>query len=199
MSAKEYKWDNFLRIKTGGWDGSNSDIHHHPYEPTDYPVLERLVGSGYIGKNNTVLDYGCGKGRVDFFLAYETRCKCIGVEYDERIYEAAMNNWDRAISKRRVSFYKGNAEDYRVPTEVDTCYFFNPFSVDILKRVMKRILQSYYEEPREILLFFYYPSEEYISYLMTHKNLIFVDEIYCMDLYEEENDREEILIFRVVF
>ncbi|MBQ8412006.1 MAG: SAM-dependent methyltransferase, partial [Lachnospiraceae bacterium] len=69
----------------------------------------------------------------------------------------------------------------------------------ILKRVMKRILQSYYEEPREILLFFYYPSEEYVSYLMTHKNLIFVDEIYCMDLYEEENDREEILIFRVVF
>ena len=34
------------------------------------------------------------------------------------------------------------------------------------------MLESYYENPRELLLFFYYPSDEYISYLMTVDELI---------------------------
>mgnify|MGYP002247312932 CR=1 FL=1 len=63
-----------------------------PNEPTPYPVLERLANSGYIRKGNTLLDYGCGKGRVDFFLSWQTRCRSIGIEYDERIYEKAVEN-----------------------------------------------------------------------------------------------------------
>lgn len=31
-------------------------------------VLERLANSGLISKKDVLLDYGCGKGRVDFFL-----------------------------------------------------------------------------------------------------------------------------------
>ena len=56
------------------------------------------------------LDYGCGKGRVDFFLSYQTRCRCLGVEYDERIYEKVMENKKEAVSKERVSFSLANAE-----------------------------------------------------------------------------------------
>ena len=63
---------------------------------------------------------------------------------------------------------------------------------------MARILESYYEEPREILLFFYYPLEEYISYLMTVDELSFYDEISCEDLFEENNSRERIMIFEMV-
>lgn len=47
---------------------------------------------------------------------------------------------------------------------------------------MARLLESYYENPREIQLFFYYPSDAYISYLMTVPELEFLDEIDCMDL-----------------
>ena len=31
-------------------------------------VLERIANSGLISKKDVLLDYGCGKGRVDFFL-----------------------------------------------------------------------------------------------------------------------------------
>ena len=65
----ETQWDQLLRIETGGRDETNADQYHHPYEPTPYCVLERLAGSGLIGENDTVLDYGCGKGRVGFFLS----------------------------------------------------------------------------------------------------------------------------------
>lgn len=57
------------------------------------------------------------------------------------------------------------------------------------------IMESYYENPREILLFFYYPSEEYISYLMTVDELEFYDEICCEDLFEGNEERERIMIF----
>ena len=60
---------------------------------------------------------------------------------------------------------------------------------------MARILESYYENPREINLFFYYPSEEYISYLMTVDELEFYDEIECNDLFEDNDARERIMIF----
>ena len=44
-------------------------------------------------------------------------------------------------------------------------------------------------------MFFYYPSEEYISYLMTVDELEFYDEIDCSDLFEENDLRERIMIF----
>ena len=75
--------------------------------------------------------------------------------------------------------------------------FFNPFSVEILQHVIARILESYYRNMRPIQLFFYYPSDEYISYLMTVDELIFSDEIDCRDLFPGENKRERIVVFEV--
>ena len=134
----ESQWDKLLHIKTTGRDDSHSDQYRYPYEPTPYSVLERLANRGYIRKDNTLIDYGCGKGRVSF-------------------------------------------------------YFFNPFSAEILKKVMARIRESY--DGREILLFFYYPSDEYIAWLMTVEDLMFVDEIDCGDLFDGNNSREQIMIF----
>ena len=191
----EDTWDHLLKIKTTGRDDSEADPYHYPYEPTPYTVLERMANSGYIGKKNVLIDYGCGKGRVDFFLSYQLRCKTIGVEYDEHLYETVLRNKKAAISGRTAEFVLANAENYAVPTDADCFYFFNPFSIEILKHVMGRILASYYEKVREMKLFFYYPSDEYVSYLMQVDELEFEDEISCKDLFEGENPRERVLIF----
>ena len=189
----EAQWDKLLKIRTTGRDDTGSDQYRFPYEPTPYSVLERLANSGYISKTNTVLDYGCGKGRVSFFLAYQCRCRCIGVEYDERIHGAAAENRMHAVSGARVTFARAAAETYEVPAKADRFYFFNPFSVEILRKVLARIRESW--DGREMLLFFYYPADEYVSFLMTVDDLMFVDEIDCRDLFEGENARERILIF----
>ena len=128
-NTEENRWDRLLRIRTTGRDDSRADQYRYPYEPTPYSVLERLAGAGYIRKGNTLLDYGCGKGRVDFFLAGQTRCRAIGVEYDARIYEKASENQKTAVSAGRTVFMRMAAEDYPVPGEVDRIYFFNPFSL----------------------------------------------------------------------
>ena len=186
-----------MKIKTSGRDDSRSDQYRYPYEPTPYSVLQRLANEGLIRKEDTLIDYGCGKGRVDFFLSYQTKCHTIGVEYDERLYEKAVENQAGAAAARRVSFELVDAVAFPVPEQVDCAYFFNPFSLEILQKVIARILESYYACPRKIRLFFYYPSDEYISYLMSVDELMFADEIPCVDLFEGKNLRERIVIFEM--
>ena len=106
-----------------------------------------------------------------------------------------MENRRTAVSGARIEFAKVRAEEYEVPAEVNRFYFFNPFSVELLRKVMARIIESYYENPREAFLFFYYPSDEYISYLMTVDELEFYDEIACGDLFNGNDVRERIMIF----
>ena len=197
MTDKEQSWDNLLQIKTIGRDDLQADQYHHPYEPTPYTVLERLVESGLIGEQDVVLDYGCGKGRVDFFLSHQAKTNTIGIEYDDRIYQGAMENLQSVNSRVKPRFVLVNAENFAVPPEVNRCYFFNPFSVEILHKVMARILESYYENPREMFLFFYYPDDAYVAYLMTVDELEFYDEISCDDLFPGKDNRERILIFQL--
>ena len=193
----ENTWDKLLQIKTVGRDETKADEYHHPYEPTPYSVLERLSNSGLIGKDDVVLDYGCGKGRVGFFLSYRAKAKTIGIEYDDRIYQGALENRETTISRIKPDFVLTRAEEYEVPSDVNRCYFFNPFSVEILQKAMARIIESWYDHPREIFLFFYYPADEYMSCLMTVDELEFYDEIECDDLFEGNDPRERIMIFQL--
>ena len=193
---RETKYDTLLRIKTCGRDDSNADAYHHPYEPTPYSVLTRLAESGLFSRSDTVLDYGCGKGRVGFFLSQQTGARVIGIECDEHIFQSALKNRKTAVSGSDADFVLAAAEEYEVPSDVTRCYFFNPFSVEILHKVMARITESYYENPREIFLFFYYPSDAYLAYLMTVDGLDFYDEIDCEDLFDGKNPRERIMIFQ---
>lgn len=197
MTDHENGWDKLLQIHTSGRDDIKADQYHHPYEPTPYRVLARLGGSGFFGEDDRVLDYGCGKGRVGFFLSYRTKAKTVGIEYDHRIYEQALENRKTAISRIKPDLVLTGAEEYEVPLDVNRCYFFNPFSLEILRKVMARIIESWYAAPRELFLFFYYPSDEYISYLMTLDEVGFYDEIECDDLFEGNDPRERIMVFRL--
>lgn len=197
MTEKE--WDKKLKIETCGRLDGHADEYHHPYEPTPYCVLERLAESEYIHKDSKVLDYGCGKGRVGFFLHYKLGCTVVGIEYDEKICAKAKENLKSYVGggPDKVEFACRDAKDFPVK-DADCFYFFNPFSLEILQSVLGRILESYYEEPRSMQLLFYYPADEYVAYLMTREELLFVDEIDCGDLFAGENMRERILIFEVV-
>ena len=197
MTDREKTWDTSLRIQTCGRDALGADEYHHPYEPTPYSVLERLADSGLIRKGDVLLDYGCGKGRVGCFLSYRVKAKTIGIEYDERIYQGALENRKNTVSGIKPDFVLTRAEEYEVPPEVNRCYFFNPFSQEILRKVMARIIESWYNDPREVFLFFYYPADEYISYLMRVDELEFYDEIECDDLFAGNDPRERIIIFQL--
>ena len=197
MTDYEQEWDRLLNIKTTGRDDTISDFTRYPYEPTDYNVLEQVVNTGLIRKNNTLIDYGCGKGRVSFFLSSQTKCRSIGVEYNPRLYEKALTNQDRASRGHLVTLVQQDAADFAVPHYADRAFFFNPFSTDILRTVMINLLESCREFPREILLFFYYPSKAYTDYLANMPQLSLIDTLDCCGISKGRDSREKLLIYKI--
>lgn len=198
----EIKIEKMLNIKTSGRDDTRANTFNYPYEATSYNVLDRLIQSGLIDKKNLLVDYGCGKGRVPFYLSYEIGCKSLGIEYDKRLYNRALGNLEGYNKKDKVSFINCNASKYNPPIEADRFFFFNPFSVEVLQSVILKIIRAYFDGgcEKEMFLFFYYPSDEYISYLMQEEYLEFYDEIDCRDLFPDSDEvkRECILIFEMV-
>ncbi len=194
----EREWDKKLKIETVGRDDSREDTLHYPYEPTPYCVLERLAQSGYLGRGNHLIDYGCGKGRVALFLNRMTGCRVTGVDFDERMIRAADENLNSCAipAKGEVTFACEDASVFD-PQDADSFYFFNPFGEQILRSVIGTIKVKSYESEDQFLLFFYYPDEETVSLLMTEPGLSFEDEIDVSDLFPGNNEREKILIFAV--
>ena len=190
-------WDEKLNIETEGLDDRLADWHHFRYEPTPYEVLERLLDSGMIDEHNHVMDMGCGKGRVSFFLSQTIGCRTTGIDFDSNMIDHANQNKEKFMRKELVQFVFCKAEEAEL-TDADCFHFFNPFSEKILRSVLGNIIYSYYEHPRKIKLFFYYPSHDVLAYLMSVQEMIFLDEIDCEDLYEEKDDRERIIIFETI-
>lgn len=193
----ENELDKFLKIKTSGRDATNSNYLNFPYEATPYCVLQELANSGYITKKDLVIDYGSGKGRVDFYLAYATKAKMIGIEYDERLYNTSLENKKNAISSNRVSFILTNALEYEFDINATCAYFFNPFSITILKEVINKIKKSIYTNNREIKLFFYYPSKEYLDFLNNDETITHLEDIDCKNLFNNEDQKEYIRIYKI--
>ena len=197
MYDLEVELDRFLKIKTNGRDDTVSTPSNYPYEATPYSVLQTLANSGYINKRDKIIDFGCGKGRVDFYLAYSVKAKMVGVEFDPRLYNSALKNSQTAISSTRVSFVNCDACDYVIDFDVTGAYFFNPFNLEVLECVINNLRRSKNENDREIKLFFYYPSKQYLEYLNNQSDITFIENILCMDQFEEYDDRESIAIFKL--
>ena len=189
----EEQWERKLNIRTSGGNDQSADGENFQYEPTPYSVLVRLAESGYLTGNNKLVDYGCGKGRVSVFLAGRIHCQVIGIDYNEDLIRQAEENRMRSRVKG-ITLLHMAAEQYEL-TDEDSFFFFNPFSEVILKRVIDRIVWSWYENPRKIQLFFYYPTDEDAAVLTGTQELMFSDEIDCSDLFEGDQKRERILVF----
>ncbi len=53
----DFEWDKKLNINTVGRDATLEDANHYPYETTPYSVLERLVESEYVARDNSAVGY----------------------------------------------------------------------------------------------------------------------------------------------
>ena len=191
----EYLLDQKYNIHTCGRSEIKADKHHFPYEATSFSVLRRIAEEGYVKKDNVLLDYGCGRGRVPIFFSKETGCKTIGVEFADGFFQEAVQNVADADVANLVQIEKIAAEKYLVPEDVDVVYFFNPFSVEIFKKVVSQLLDSYYRKVRPMRILLYYPQVEYIAYLMSVEEVTFEDEIDCSDLFNEDTDRNRVMVF----
>jgi SAM-dependent methyltransferase len=200
---KETNYDELLNIETEGTQrGFNKSFHYHRYEPTPYPALEKLFAEYELTSCDHIVDFGCGKGRLNFFIHYLFHSSVTGVEMNEKLYEEALENKEnyliKAKNKGEIQFQCCLAEKYEISPLDNRFYFFNPFTIPIFWKIINHILVSVEEFKREVDVILYYPSEDYIYYLENHTLFELIKEIQLPGLYEN-NPNERFLIYRLSY
>ncbi len=164
----EQEWEQYLHIQTTGHQQLfPADTHYHRYEATPYADFELLFSLYHPDPDASFLDFGCGKGRFNFFVA-ALGYPSIGIEMDPQLYALACSNrqqFSAYFPHATVDFSCSLAQDYAITAAQNCFYFFNPFNKRIFQEVVSRILTSYYEHPRAITIILYYPSQEYCHFL----------------------------------
>lgn len=169
--ALAQKADAFLHIHTEEIQTDGKDTFHcHRYEPNPYRVLQVLFDDLDICRDDTLLDYGSGLGRLDFYANHMYHCRAIGVEQSEEFHKKALENLHtyQGSSRSRLSFIHSSAEDYELPDEVNYIYCFNPFSTHIFRSVMTKIGASFERNERRLTLILYYPEDDTVFYIERH-------------------------------
>ncbi|SFK03368.1 MULTISPECIES: methyltransferase [unclassified Bacillus (in: firmicutes)] len=198
----EQYYDAVLNIKTvGEQKGFNKSLHYHRYEPTPYCALETLFTQYDLKSSDRVVDFGCGKGRLNFYIHHFYHASVIGIEMNETFYKEAMENRDRYIKrekkgKDKIHFQCCLAQEYEIDPRDNKFYFFNPFSVQVFMNVINNILFSVEQAEREIELILYYPSEDYIYFLDNQTSFELKEEVRLPGLYER-NSNERFLVYRL--
>jgi len=169
MHEKEI--DLSLGIRTTGIrEWKDEDGPYHRYEATPYQALDKLFKAYTFHANDRLVDFGCGRGRVSFYVHYHFQIPVAGVENNDKTFTELMEN--EAIYLRHypnidapLYFEFGLAENYHIQPTDNVFYFFNPFSLNIFKRVVNNIISSVKRVKRPVDIIFYYPLPAYQQFL----------------------------------
>jgi len=197
---KEKYYDKLLNINTiGNQNWKSTSTHNHPYEPTLYIALEELFENYKLREDDHIVDFGCGMGRLIFYINYHFQSYAKGVEINERYYEEALINkinYEKKNKKymNKINFYCDLAQQYKISHLDNKFYFFNPFSIQIFSKVIDNILKSYENNIRDMDIIMYYPSSEYLDFLDYKTPFILNKEVNLTKLYEKDH-REKFVIY----
>ncbi|MFC7686883.1 methyltransferase [Ureibacillus sp. GCM10028918] len=198
---EEY-YEKLLNINTQGNKSEiNHSIHYHPYEPTPYLALEELFKHYEVRPNDHIVDFGCGKGRLNFYLNHIFQVHVAGIEMNKTFFQSALKNRERYLKKasstsETIQFHCCLAELYEIQPDDNRFYFFNPFSLQIFMKVLNNILISVENHKREVDLIFYYASDDYTYFLGQHSRFELIKEVPLPNLYVK-NAYERFLIYRL--
>ena len=195
----ERKYDKLFRIKTVGireWrDGTNN---YNRYEATPYAALDKLFKRYRLNKSHRVVDFGCGRGRVTFYIHNRFHIPVTGIEVNDTTYDEAIANKRRYRQRAKyitapINFEYGFAENYEIQGLDNVFYFFNPFSSKIFKKVTKNIVKSVNESQRTVDIILYYPMPGYKEFIKNHTSFRLINKIRVPN---GKDKKEKFLIYR---
>lgn len=198
----EQDYEELLNIQTqGNKHEVNHSIYYHPYEPTPYSALELLFKEYEMTENDHIVDFGCGKGRLNFYIHYFHHAMVTGIEMNEHFYRDVLENKERYIRNMKcdpktIQFHCCKAEQYEIHPDENKFYFFNPFSIQIFMKVINNILRSFEIANRDIDLILYYATDEYRYFLEYQTSFELIKEIVIPHL-NEKITYERFLIYRL--
>lgn len=198
----EQYYEKLLNIKTSGEQKIfNESSHYNRYEPTSYSVLEILSEQYNFIAGDNIVDFGCGKGRFNFYINHFFDCTVTGIEMNTFFYKQAIDNKRDYLKKHKKKINKINflnylAEEYNINPTDNKFYFFNPFSIQIFIKVIGNILISVEGHERTVDIILYYPSYDYIYFLENNTPFVLLNEIKLPYLYDND-PRHSFLVYRL--
>lgn len=195
------KVDKELNIKTTGlieWPrGVNLDYFRT--ESSSYADLDRFIAEYDWRENSQLVDFGSGKGRIVFYLNHQKGIPATGIEVNKVAYYHLVQNlidYREQFGKKEndITLLEVKAEDYEIKSSDDLFYFFNPFTVNIFKKVVANIEQSLQEHPRIADIVLYYPNISYEYFLDKDTSFNHIQKIKNKKYFL--NNRESFVVYR---
>ncbi len=168
---EEKDFEDFLGVDTIENTGEAAKTGRYSiYEATHYQGLIRIFKELILTPYDTLVDFGCGLGRVLFYCNQLYMCHITGVEYDRDIYDRLQKNADAYCKRfknqeKKILLLNMKAEEYIVEDRDNYFYFFNPFSPEVMCEVLDNIIVSYRHKKRRITFIFYYCTYEIMAVL----------------------------------
>lgn len=185
---------NIVSEKSGTKIGGRTDTEtNYSYAASEYDGLVKIFDRVSLTKDDTLVDIGCGMGRVLFFCNQKFMCHVTGIEYDSKIFEKLKENaayYHVRFKNQEDKFHLLNikAEDYDIQPHDNFFYMFNPFSRDILAKILDKIVCSVKCSPRKTTVILYYCTYEMMEAM---RNTPFeLKEIIKLGSYKDDPDEK---------
>jgi SAM-dependent methyltransferase len=141
--------------------------HDHPdrigYVASDWHVLPRALRYIGVTGEDTLIDFGCGNGRILHQAAKRPFRRVIGVEVSPALAEVARKNLAARSHQHRcgsVEIVVSDVADYPVPDDLTIGYLFHPFKNETFDALLGGILESIDREPRRVRLIYNLPVQK---------------------------------------
>jgi len=133
--------------------------HAVNYRPTPRPVFFRMLRRLDVDYSSFVfIDFGCGKGKVLFLAAELPFTRIVGIELSSKLFRVAENNLRNYLGPRTcnaVQLVCMDASEYEIPEGRAIYYFYNPFTAEVMRKVLENIRRSLAATPRETYVVYF--------------------------------------------
>ncbi|MDP4261841.1 MAG: methyltransferase domain-containing protein [Bacteroidota bacterium] len=162
--ALKYGIKTFVPAKLSDLTIINADItKSSPYEAVNYFLLEKLLAAfRRLSPNTSIVDLGCGKGRVMVVAAYFGFTRITGIDFAKELCEEALSNMKKTqavIPGISWNVIHANVLDYSISPEDTVFFMFNPFVEETLVAFLDQLEESRKRFQRKI--YFLYASPEH--------------------------------------
>jgi SAM-dependent methyltransferase len=132
------------------------------YAPVATALFRRMLREVRVDYRDYIfVDFGCGKGKALLLAARLPFKEIIGIELWQTVLEVAGRNVREYTGKRQcqnVRLQCINAVDFRFSSDPALYYFFDPFKIDVMSRVLANLRASLIQWPRESYVLYCEPE-----------------------------------------
>lgn len=138
------------------------------YEAVSFYMLEKLFTAfRKISDQRSIIDLGCGKGRVMMVAAHFGFTSLTGIDFAKEMCEHAIINMkkkEKQFSNISWKVLNQNVEQYEINPADAVFFMFNPFNETVVKKILDKVDVSCKLFPRKI--YFLYASPQYQNTLL---------------------------------